>query len=117
MTSRLSALTVDCADPQLLADFWCAVLGWREVEADHDGISIAGDDPAVPGIDVLRVPEGKTVKNRLHLDLRGLDGDPERTIEELAARGATVLHRGTQGPAAWATLTDPEGNEFCVPTR
>ena len=63
------------------------------------------------------MPEGKTVKNRLHLDLRPVSDDPEKQIEDLLARGATFLHRGQEGPrTTWATLADPEGNEFCVPT-
>jgi hypothetical protein len=60
------------------------------------------------------VPEGKTVKNRLHLDLRVPGEERESVVAGLAARGATELHRGRQGPSEWVTMTDPEGNEFCV---
>ena len=57
------------------------------------------------------------MQNRLHLDLRPLQDDPEKQIADLEARGATFLWRGEEGPRTkWATLTDPEGNEFCVPT-
>jgi hypothetical protein len=60
------------------------------------------------------VPEGKTVKNRVHLDVRvGADG-VEAVVEKLTGRGAAYLHRGEQGPHHWITMTDPEGNEFCV---
>ena len=60
------------------------------------------------------VPEAKTVKNRVHLDLRpGPDGT-EAIVARLDARGATELHRGAQGPHHWVTMADPEGNEFCV---
>lgn len=60
------------------------------------------------------VPEPKTVKNRVHLDLRVGDDDRERELERLTARGATFLHRGRQGPHGWVTITDPEGNELCL---
>ncbi len=59
------------------------------------------------------VPERKTVKNRLHLDIRVGDARYE-VAEKLEQAGATVLHRGRQGPSEWVTMTDPEGNEFCV---
>src|SRR5262249_33655958 len=61
------------------------------------------------------VPEGKTVKNRMHLDVRIGDGDNcDEVVAALAERGATFLHTGTQGPHTWITMADPEGNEFCV---
>ena len=60
------------------------------------------------------VPEAKTVKNRVHLDVRIGADDVERAVTELTARGAKFLHTGRQGPHTWATLADPEGNEFCV---
>ena len=63
------------------------------------------------------MPEAKTVKNRIHVDLRPVTDDPEKQIADLIAKGATLLRRGRRGPcASWATLADPEGNEFCVPT-
>ncbi len=60
------------------------------------------------------VPEGKSVKNRMHLDLRIGDDDLDATVAKLTERGATVLHTGTQGAHRWITMADPEGNEFCV---
>jgi hypothetical protein len=60
------------------------------------------------------VPEGKTVKNRMHLDIRTGEEDQEEVVRRLAAAGATELHRGQQGPHHWVTMADPEGNEFCV---
>jgi Glyoxalase-like domain len=60
------------------------------------------------------VPEGKTVKNRLHLDLRVGDADRDAVVARLLERGASYLHQGAQGPFRWTTLADPEGNEFCV---
>ena len=61
-----------------------------------------------------RVPEAKTVKNRMHLDVRIGDDDLETVRAALEARGATYLHTASQGPHSWITMTDPEGNEFCV---
>lgn len=60
------------------------------------------------------VPEGKTVKNRMHLDVRVGREKVEAELERLTAAGATFLHRGQQGPFSWVTLSDPEGNEFCI---
>jgi hypothetical protein len=60
------------------------------------------------------VPEGKTVKNRLHWDVR-LDGrDKEEVRKQLEARGATFLWTANEGPHEWHTMADPEGNEFCI---
>ncbi len=61
-----------------------------------------------------QVPEGKTVKNRLHLDIRTGPDETDTVVAALARRGATELHRGQEGPHRWVTMTDPEGNEFCV---
>jgi hypothetical protein len=60
------------------------------------------------------VPEAKTVKNRVHLDVRVGAENHEALLAELTARGATFLHRGTQGPHGWITIQDPEGNELCL---
>jgi hypothetical protein len=60
------------------------------------------------------VPEPKTVKNRLHLDVRVGAENVESELERLTVRGATFLHRGRQGPYSWVTIADPEGNELCL---
>jgi hypothetical protein len=60
------------------------------------------------------VPEAKTVKNRVHLDVWVGTGNVEAELERLTSRGATFLHRGRQGPQTWVTVADPEGNEFCL---
>ncbi len=60
------------------------------------------------------VPEAKTVKNRVHLDIWVGADRIEDEAQRLVARGATRLHRGSQGPHSWITMTDPEGNEFCI---
>jgi hypothetical protein len=81
---------------------------WRE------GAAINSPDPGRPRVLFQQVPEGKTVKNRAHLDLRVGAERREAEVARLVAAGATELHRGSQGPHEWATLADPEGNEFCV---
>ncbi len=60
------------------------------------------------------VPEPKTVKNRVHVDVWVGEANVEAKLEELTARGAKYLHRGRQGPHSWVTMADPEGNEFCI---
>ena len=60
------------------------------------------------------VPEPKTVKNRMHIDVWVGADNVEATLETLTSRGAKFLHRGRQGPHSWVTMADPEGNEFCI---
>lgn len=61
-----------------------------------------------------QVPETKTVKNRVHLDVWVGPDKVEAEVERLVASGATLLHRGSQGPHSWVTIADPEGNELCI---
>lgn len=113
MASRFAVLCIDALDPERVADFWCRVLGWQVVERDVDGVGIAGDGPG-PRIDVLKVPERKTLKNRLHLDLRADGTTTAEELERLLALGAVRVDVG-QGPdVSWVVLGDPEGNEFCL---
>lgn len=109
-------LAIDCADPQRLAGFWTEALDYRQLSSDHpDEIGIVPDGEHEGGrgqeILFLRVPEGKTIKNRLHLDLRPADQAAE--VERLLKLGATRVDIG-QGQQTWVVLADPEGNEFCV---
>jgi hypothetical protein len=73
---------------------------------------ITKDDKTFPGIVFVTVPEAKTVKNRLHIDLNP-DADRDAEIERLVGLGARKVDVG-QGDVAWTVLADPEGNEFCV---
>jgi len=88
-------------------------LVWKDGAAIRPDITPEGKGG--PRILFQRVPEPKTVKNRVHLDLRT---DPAKTVESEVARlveaGAKRLHEGRQGPHSWTTMADPEGNEFCV---
>lgn len=101
----------------MVADFWCNVLGWQVVGEDDGVVSIAPADESWPTIDVAPVPEHKTVKNRLHLDLRAdgtATGDELARLLDLGARRADV---GQGDDATWVVLSDPEGNEFCLLSR
>jgi len=135
-------IAVDCADPHALARFWAAAVDY-ELEDHHDqileivGAGFASDDDIVeiagrkawrtaaacrdpqghgPRLLFQQVPEPKTVKDRIHLDLHHPQGDEQRDAEvaRLIELGATKLWDGQQGPQRWVTMADPEGNEFCV---
>jgi hypothetical protein len=100
-----------------LAEFWIAVLGWVVVEQDDDGVSLAAPGTRMPTLDILKVPEGKTVKNRLHLDLRADGRSTADELGRLLGLGATRADVG-QGPdVTWIVLADPDGNEFCLLQR
>ncbi len=124
MTLRLRVVAVDCADPERLAQFWCAALGYQVVDRDVDGVGIGPGPvpsydalragPVAPGIDFLVVPEGKTVKNRLHLDLTPVDATQGEEVERLLGLGAVRADVGQTPEVTWVVLADPEGNEFCV---
>ncbi len=126
--SRLRSVVFDCAHPARLARFWAEVLGYRlrpydQAEIDRlraAGIADVEDDPSVaidppgegPTIWFDKVPEGKVVKNRVHLDVN-LSSRDER--DRLVGLGARVLRPFDEVPEdRWAILADPEGNEFCV---
>jgi hypothetical protein len=114
MAAVLSTLVIDCADPAGLADFWCDVLGWTKADVEDDGgIEIAPPDGAGVSLLFEPVPEAKTLKNRLHLDLRPRGIDQHLELDRLLALGARPVDIG-QGDQTWVVLTDPEGNEFCL---
>jgi predicted enzyme related to lactoylglutathione lyase len=116
MTSRIASVAIDAGDPGVLAEFWCQVLGWKVVDQDDTLISIEPADGG-PGIDLIAVPEAKTVKNRLHLDLRADGSTQAEEVDRLVALGARRVDVG-QGPdVSWVVLADPEDNEFCVLSR
>jgi hypothetical protein len=123
MTSKFTELAIDCADPGGLARFWCSVLGY-EVQDEQDGFVAIGSPllpegksrpgPVPPALTFARVPEGKTVKNRLHIDVNPVDREQDDEVRRLLSLGARHADVG-QGPdVSWVTLADPEGNEFCV---
>lgn len=114
MGVRFSELVVDAHDVEKMADFWAAVLGWVRVGDDGGDIEIGDPSGALPTLLFQRVPEGKTVKNRLHLDVSPAgDTDQAAELERLIGLGARHLDIG-QGDVTWFVLEDPEGNEFCL---
>ncbi|MDP9417054.1 MAG: VOC family protein [Actinomycetota bacterium] len=117
VTSRIAQVAIDCRAPRDIAAFWCSVLGWDVVDEDSDGVSIAPRDRSWPTIDFLLVPEEKTVKNRLHLDLRADGTSTTEELERLLALGARRADVGQEPDVTWVVLADPEGNEFCLLSR
>lgn len=126
MASRLTEIVVDCHDPAAQAAFWSAVLDYHVVFADEEQVEIAaweqqpadlaerlGAAAGVPTLVFVVVPEGKTLKNRLHLDIRPVDRGYDEELERLIGLGARRADVG-QGNKPWAVLADPEGNEFCL---
>ena len=116
--STIYCLTVDCADPDRLASFWCETLGYERFDTDLQAEEVEIRDRTGRGGDLLfvPVPEGKSAKNRLHLDLT-----PPSTIREevlrLEALGAAAGEEFEEAGWRWTVMRDPEGNEFCVCAR
>ncbi|MFF3482663.1 VOC family protein [Streptomyces sp. NPDC002701] len=123
MTSRFTELSFDCHDPERLAAFWCEVFGFTVLDREEDSIEIGSWEPNVEDhrarqmpvtLVFVKVPEGKTVKNRLHLDVSPIDTSTKEEVDRLVALGARKVDVG-QGPdRTWEVLADPEDNEFCV---
>jgi hypothetical protein len=137
-------VVIDCADPARLAAFWAAALGyqvqpppegfdtWEDAlrswgvpeDAWNSRSAVVDPDGEGPRIFFQQVPEPKTVKNRVHLDINasGPRGTPDEehhrriveTSERLTALGATVLRKMDERGESWIVMQDPEGNEFCV---
>ncbi|MFD1810683.1 VOC family protein [Rhodococcus gannanensis] len=135
-------VTVDSQRPHDQAKWWAQTLGWEVEPSDEEmirGLVAAGrareedtlvydgvlvwkvgaalrdpDHPERPRLLFQLVPEGKTVKNRMHLDVQVGDEERQAVADGLVERGAAVLHHAEQGPFRWITMTDPEGNEFCL---
>lgn len=133
----------DCADPDRLAQFWAEALGyqlqpppdgyasWQDLlqemgipeEEWNNASAVVDPDGVGPRLYFQRVPESKIAKNRVHLDLnqgtRETPADERRrrvddTVERLKGIGASELNRREQNGEYWVTMSDPEGNEFCV---
>lgn len=111
----LASIVLDANDPERLARFWASATGWSVGNRGDYGVSLhrPGDRP--PDLDLVRVPESKTVKGRAHLEVHPPpDGDRDEEVARLTALGAGPADVG-QGPdVSWVVLADPEGNEFCV---
>ena len=134
-------VAIDCSSPHELADWWAEVLGWHVEKQDEafiarmvesgaaseqdtvrhrgalvwrTGAALRSPDPDRPRLLFQAVPEPKTGKNRMHLDVRVGAERREAEVARLIGLGATELWRQSQGPYEWVTLADPQGNEFCV---
>ena len=113
MTLRVQCLTIDCDDVELVATFWQRALGYSRAYEDAGEIALAATDGSTTtDLLLLRAPDRKQRKNRLHLDLRPDDRDAE--VARLEALGATRADIGQIGDESWVVMADPEGNEFCV---
>jgi Glyoxalase-like domain len=112
MACRFTELILDAHDPKAQAHFWGEVLGWHASE--REGVHLLmPPNPAIPVIAFVAVPEEKSVKNRLHMDVSPTDRTRDEEVERLLGLGATPADIG-QGDVDWVVLRDPEGNEFCV---
>ena len=112
MACRLTEFIVDARDTEGQARFWAEVLGWQATE--REGLHfLMPPDPAIPVIVFVPVPEEKSVKNRLHIDVSPTDRTRDEEVERVLALGAARADIG-QGDVDWVVLQDPEGNEFCV---
>jgi hypothetical protein len=127
MSIRWYAVVVDCRDVAAQSRWWAEALDWRVgYEAANEVVLVpphalepTRDMPSVqlgPGLIFVSVPEGKTVKNRLHIDLApSPDADQEAEVRRLEALGARRADVGQdREKVSWVVMADPEGNEFCV---
>lgn len=127
MSLRWYTTVIDCHDVAAQARWWAEAIGWKSVyEADNEVVLVPAYvteellastpwDQIGPGLVFVPVPEGKTLKNRIHIDLAPhTTDDRDAEIERLLGMGASRADVG-QGPdVTWDVLVDPEGNEFCV---
>ena len=121
MACRITELVLDAHDPDLLARFWCTVLGYVELDRVDGSIEIgppeAGFGGPQPTIVFDRTDEPKSGKLRLHIDVNATDRDQEAELDRLLAAGARRADIGQTGNESWHVLADPEGNEFCLLRR
>jgi hypothetical protein len=110
MSNTLYGVSVDAADAEKLAHFWAEALGRDIAPGASTEFATLAPDGATPRLSFHQVPEPKSVKNRLHLDLISSTFDAE--AERLLALGATRIRDIEVGSARWTTFADPEGNEF-----
>jgi NTP pyrophosphatase (non-canonical NTP hydrolase) len=119
MSSRITELVLDCRDPQRLAQFWCAVLGFETIEEDEDR-SVAIGPPGQPDNGPLPIllfsvtDDPRPRKLPLHIDVNAVGATQEEELKRLLDLGARPADIGQTGEESWHVLQDPEGNEFCL---
>jgi catechol 2,3-dioxygenase-like lactoylglutathione lyase family enzyme len=117
MACRLTEIVVDCRDPEALAAFWSAVLGYRELSREDGAIEIGpeegfgGPAPTLVFSSSTDVAPGKL---SWHVDVNPTDRDQDAELQRLLALGARPADIGQTGEESWHVLADPEGNEFCL---
>jgi catechol-2,3-dioxygenase len=105
-------ITIDCQDLEKLAEFWANTTGFQRTSSNDRYAVLVHPTVTYPRLLIQRVPESKTVKNRIHLDLGAQDRQAE--VKRLVALGATEGETITEYDVTWTVMTDPEDNEFCV---
>jgi catechol 2,3-dioxygenase-like lactoylglutathione lyase family enzyme len=120
MACRFTEIVVDCRDPEALAGFWSAVLGYRELSREDGAIEIGPDEgfggPA-PTLEFSPSTDPRPPKLPWHIDVNPTDRDQDAELERLLALGARPADVGQTGDEGWHVLADPEGNEFCLLRR
>jgi predicted enzyme related to lactoylglutathione lyase len=116
VSSIIFNITFDCADPRALGRFWGQVTGWPVTEEPRPGyeesaVGMAGEGR--PRLYFVRVPEAKTSKNRVHLDMMPADRTQDEEITRLTGLGARIVS-DRRPESGWVLMADPEGNEFDV---
>ncbi|MGW3966178.1 VOC family protein [Amycolatopsis sp. NPDC005003] len=118
MPCRITELVLDCHDPDRLAEFWCAVLGYEVIGHEPDGLELGlpgtafGEGPVT--LILARTDHPRRGKLPLHLDVSPAGVDQETELARLTALGARPADVGQTGEESWVVLQDPEGNEFCL---
>ncbi len=113
MAVRIGEFSIDCSDPMVAAEFWCAALGYRITDQDDTDVAIAGDSSA-PTILLLATSDVKAQKNRLHFDVCPVDTTQSEEVLRLEGLGARRVDIGQGDDVSWVVMEDPVGNEFCV---
>jgi catechol 2,3-dioxygenase-like lactoylglutathione lyase family enzyme len=118
MACRIGELVLKCRDPEVLARFWCEVLGFVELDREDEVLIEIGPREGFggpqPTIILIRHDEPTNGHARLHIDVNPTDRDQDAELERLLAAGAELVDIGQPAEASWHVLADPEGNEFCL---
>ncbi|NJC23935.1 hypothetical protein BJ994_003011 [Arthrobacter pigmenti] len=114
MASRTANFCIDAHDPLSQVAWWDQVLDDFEADEENTEEEAGLRGPAGRWLLFLKVPEAKTVKNRMHICLRPVDRSRDEEVERLLGLRATIVNDLRDGDKGWAVLQDPEGNEFCV---